>query len=270
MDEINQEDVQVLVAALAKRMRSHSVKNVLGTLSSIMKTARAWGYSAGRWRLEDLILPRDHEPRRDRSFTVDEVSRILLRAAQPWKALFALAAFAALRGGEILGLTVDDIDLMGGVVHVRRSVSPSRALQSPKTRGSDRTIPMAPPLQAIIEEHLRNTWTPNPSGLLFATRTGRLLSHTKVLEKRLWPLLEALKIERRGLHSFRHTATSLLIEASVPLPVVREIVGHASVATTLGIYAHVVRAEHRDAMEKLGQILLPDVTGFEGKPLQVN
>ena len=77
----------------------------------------------------------------------------------------------------------------------------------------------------------------------------------------------ALGIEQRGLHSFRHTTTSILIEAGVPLPQVREIVGHASVSTTLGIYGHVLTPAHREAMSKVGQILLPDVTEFGGNSL---
>jgi hypothetical protein len=58
-----------------------------------------------------------------------------------------------------------------------------------------------------------------------------------------------------------------LIEAGVPLPLVREIVGHASVSTTLGIYGHVLRPEHREALAKVGQILLQSCYRLRRGPL---
>lgn len=270
LDQIGQEDVQQLVTRLSARMNAHSIKNVLGTLGSITKTAKSWGYSTGRWHMDDLVLPRSGV-KRERPFLVDEVRAVLLRAAQPWKAIYALGAFGALRGQEIRGLLAKDLDFKNGALRVRQSVSSTskRSIQSVKSTRSDRTIPMAPPLQAILEEHMRTTWRENDLGLVFCTKAGRPVSHTKILERHLWPLLDAIGAERRGLHSFRHTATSILIEAGVPLPLVREIVGHASVSTTLGIYGHVLRPEHREAMAKVAAILLPVVTGFEGKPLQV-
>lgn len=273
LDQIGQEDVQMLVTSLSKRMNSHSIKNVLGTLGSITRTARSWDYSVGRWHLDDLVLPRAGV-KRERHFEIAEVCEVLLRAAQPWRAVFALGAFGALRGQEIRGLLAKDLNVKDGTLRVRQSVSStsSRSIQSTKGTRSDRTIPMAPPLQAILEEHMRTTWRDNPLGLVFCTAAGRPLSHTKILEDHLWPLLDACKIKRRGLHSFRHTATSILIDAGVPLPLVREIVGHASVSTTLGIYGHVVRPEHREAMAKVAealQFVFPVVTNFGGKLVTV-
>lgn len=270
LDQIGQEEVQCFVTRLASRMNSHSIKNVLGTLGSITKTAKSWDYSVGRWHLDDLVLPRS-EVKRERHFEIAEVRAVLLRAAQPWKAIYALGAFGALRGQEIRGLLAKDLNFKDGTLRVRQSVSSTskRSIQTTKGTRSDRTIPMAPPLQAILEEHMRTTWRENKLGLVFCTKAGRPLSHTKILEDHLWPLLDALKIERRGLHSFRHTATSILIDSGVPLPLVREIVGHASVTTTLGIYGHVVRPEHREAMQKVADVLLPVVTEFGGNSLMV-
>jgi integrase len=40
-----------------------------------------------------------------------------------------------------------------------------------------------------------------------------------------------------GLHTLRHTAASVMLENGVPLKIVSEILGHASVAITGDIYA---------------------------------
>lgn len=265
LDRICQEDVQRF--AIGLRMQPHSVRNVLGTLNSICKTARTWGYSVGRWSLADVALPKQ-PPRKERPFEVAEVRAILLRAAQPWRSIYALAVLAALRGGEVLALGVDD--LRGDEMRVHQSLGPNRELQDVKTSRSNRTVPICQPLREILDDHLQTTWRRNDAGLLFCTRDGRPLSHTKILERHLWPLLDELGIERRGLHAFRHSAASVLIASGAPLTVVQRILGHASTATTLGIYGHVLGDDARSAVSKLGQILLADVCNAGVKPLQVN
>ena len=46
-----------------------------------------------------------------------------------------------------------------------------------------------------------------------------------------------------NLHMFRHTFATRQIHAGVPIPVVSQLLGHANIATTLNIYAHVLE-EH--------------------------
>lgn len=254
MDAIGTFEVQRLVTTLAQRMKSKSIANVIGTLGKVNAAAKAWGLTPSPWHRDDLLIPKDKTPKTSRAFTVAEVRAILQAARQPWAPVFALAALAALRGGEILGLHWADVDLEAEQVRILWAVGPRRTLQSVKSTKSERTVPLVPVLVDILRDYRERYWTPNPEGLLFATKTRRPLSHTKVLEDRLWPLLEALKIEQRGLHAFRHTAASLLIEEGVPLPLVQQIMGHEDLKTTLGIYAHVIRPEHRAAMQKLSDL----------------
>ena len=129
---------------------------------------------------------------------------------------------------------------------------------------------VVPQLARILKEHLATTYRENPLGLVFSTQAGRPVSQGYILDGKLYPLLDKMKIPRHGFHAFRHTATSLLIEEGVPIPLVQAIVGHANPETTLGIYAHVIRPEHREAMQKLSNTLCPVVTSSEVKLLRVN
>jgi integrase len=56
-------------------------------------------------------------------------------------------------------------------------------------------------------------------------------------------------------HDLRHTAATLLIAAGVPAKVVSEMLGHADVATTLRIYAHVLPNMQRDAATVMERVL---------------
>ena len=58
-----------------------------------------------------------------------------------------------------------------------------------------------------------------------------------------------------SLHDLRHTHASLLIRAGVPMKVVQERLGHASILTTMDLYAHMMPGMQQDAAQKLGEAL---------------
>ncbi|HET7206536.1 MAG TPA: tyrosine-type recombinase/integrase [Terriglobales bacterium] len=62
-----------------------------------------------------------------------------------------------------------------------------------------------------------------------------------------------MKIERTGLHAFRHAVASELLEESVPLTVVQRQMRHCDARTTLQKYGHVVGDAQRRAVNTLAQ-----------------
>ncbi|QXU55230.1 tyrosine-type recombinase/integrase [Rhodococcus sp. LW-XY12] len=57
------------------------------------------------------------------------------------------------------------------------------------------------------------------------------------------------------LHGLRHTHASLLLAAGVPVKVVSERLGHASVSVTMDVYAHVMPGAQRSAAERFASLL---------------
>jgi integrase len=53
------------------------------------------------------------------------------------------------------------------------------------------------------------------------------------------------------LYDLRHTCATLLLVAGVPLKVVSERLGHASITQTADTYSHVLRTMQRAAVDKL-------------------
>jgi integrase len=70
--------------------------------------------------------------------------------------------------------------------------------------------------------------------------------------------LDALKVPRCGLHAFRHTHSSLLVEGGAPVSVAQAQLRHSDPRVTLGIYSHVIGDSQRGAVEKLAAILRPN------------
>jgi len=172
----------------------------LCTLSAILSTARDWGYICEQVNISKLRLPPRGERYEARHFTVDQLQRILALAEEPWHTLFCILTMDGLRAGQVLGLQWDDIDLGRGLLHVRRAAWYGQ-IQTAKSRASETVLPI-PQLFVTALRNYRELWTPNPQGFLFATRNGRPPSSNKVVEYRLWTILDALGIPRCGLHAF--------------------------------------------------------------------
>jgi integrase len=249
LTEINTKTVQDFVAYLASGKRSRkTVENVLLTLSSILRVARAWDYACGNFTLADITMPREGVRQEQRCFTDEEMGRIIAAAPEPFGTILVLTSVLGLRIGEVLALRVSDVDFTKKIIRVRQSVdAATRTVQGVKSQASSADLPMPSQLQTRLRKHLLAH--AGKSELLFSNRRGRPFSANKLREKQLHPLLVKLGIPRGGFHSMRHgAASSLLADGATPAVVQRQL-RHSDPRITLGIYGHVVGNQQRDAVE---------------------
>jgi integrase len=68
-------------------------------------------------------------------------------------------------------------------------------------------------------------------------------------------LIAAARVKTITIHGLRHTSATLLLSAGVPPTVVQQRLGHKRIEMTLGIYAHVLPGQQRDAATRLGSLL---------------
>ena len=64
-----------------------------------------------------------------------------------------------------------------------------------------------------------------------------------------------MDLPRIRLHDMRHTHATLLLKAGVPIKVVSERLGHASVAFTMQVYQHVLPGMQEESAARLDQLL---------------
>lgn len=262
LDQFGVENQQRFISRMPERATKKAVSrktvlNVIGTLSTILTTARNWGYNCEQIDISRLRLPPRGTPYEAPHFTVEQARQILAIAEEPWRTMFCLFTLDGLRAGEALGLQWGDIDLERRLLHIRRTAWNGKT-QTAKTRESETTLPI-PEALALVLETYHAQWKPNPQGFLFVTRNGRPPSSNKVVEYRLWPILDALGIKRCGVHAFRHTHTALLLDSGATPKVVQRQLRHADARTTLQIYGHVVGDAQRAAVEKVASIVLQTV-----------
>jgi integrase len=196
LSDMSTQALQVLVADWSRQKSAKTVRNLVATLRSLWKTARAWGY-VDHDPFVGLVLPKS-QPVQARHFALDEVQRILAAAEEPYRTFFWLAAETGMRAGELCGLTWDDVG--DGFVRVRQSVWRGKS-QSPKTANAVRTFAISPELTKHLAQR-------RGIGFVFVNGAGKPLDAGLVVKRKLHPLLDKLGIKRAGLHAFRHTNAS--------------------------------------------------------------
>lgn len=249
LNELGVENQQTFVTRLSGTVSRKMLLNVLGTLSSMLRTAGNWGYTCESINFRKVALPEKAITKDAACFTADNMAAIINMAAGQYRVMFAIAAMTGLRVGEILALQKADFDLERNLLTVRRSVWRG-ALSTPKTSTSQAILPMPDALARIVKGYvatLKTDW-------LFLNSRGKFFIAENVVRQALAPILDKLKIPRCGFHAFRHAHSTMLLDIANPKQH-QEQMRHADPRVTIGVYSHVAAQARREVVEKLAAIL---------------
>ena len=67
------------------------------------------------------------------------------------------------------------------------------------------------------------------------------------------------EVKRAGMHAFRHCHASLLMDVGANPTVTKDQMRHSDARITLGVYGHVIGDSQRDAVDKVGELLRPEL-----------
>ncbi|MFD1170509.1 site-specific integrase [Oceanobacillus caeni] len=183
--------------------------------------------------------------------------------------VFTTLAYTGLRIGELLALKWTDFDEDRGSLRVTKTLyNPSNNIEkyqllTPKTTGSIRTIRIDERLIKMLKRHsVKQKEIKLQRGVMYADNQfifARNDGHPqlrKVVETRLKRLLKKAGIVKNITpHSFRHTHTSLLIEAGVGVKEIQQRLGHTDINTTMNIYAHMTANMEEKASQQFSQLM---------------
>jgi integrase len=168
-----------------------------------------------------------------------EAVRAALLPAQ-LQTLVTLATGTGMRQGECFGLTVDRVRFLGRVVTVDRQLVtvPGHApsLGPPKTRASNRTIPLPQVVVDALAAHLA-AFPAGPDGLVF-TLSGKPITRSVFGHKWRAAVAASELPDGTGFHALRHYYASLLIRHGESVKTVQARLGHTSAVETLDTYSH--------------------------------
>jgi integrase len=238
------------------------VRNILSTMSAMWDVAMGWKYVTHN-PFTGLILPicdrSDAEP-----YSYQEVIRIIETANEPFQTFLRILAESGMRPAEVCALDAKYVHLEDCVISVRQSESLGFIVR-PKTDTAYRDFAISEQLT----EHLRKFIGERRDGLLFTSGTGRPWRESKVVEKRLNPVLRKLGIKQRGLKGFRHFNATIMDSKNIPVKTRQTRLGHDDPRMTLGMrnktgYTHMIGEDDRRVAAMFGdmfhEVLCPDAS----------
>jgi len=165
--------------------------------------------------------------------------------------LLGMLLDTGIRIGEALGMRHEDIDIGGCLVHVvpRDNANGARA-----KGGRGRGIPASAPLMRLYADYLNREYRAIDSDYVFvnlwAAPVGRPLTYPAAYD--LVTRLRAVTGIAFSPHWFRHTYATWLLRRGAGMETVKELLGHASVATTIDAYGHLTVEDARAVLAEAG------------------
>lgn len=152
------------------------------------------------------------------------------------KPILICALQTGMRKGEIFSLRWENINFDYGFIELLETKS-----------GKARKIPISETLNKVFQE------LPKISDYVFINdTTGEPFVD---IHKSFTTILEKAKIKNFRFHDLRHTVATRLVEKGIDLIVVKEILGHSKIETTMR-YAHAVPQRKLDAIAVLNDYSL--------------
>lgn len=191
--------------------------------------------------LSDVILPKSIKTEKQLLTPTQQqkLCKYLISNLNPTSLCVLLSFYTGLRVGEVCGLMWSDIDFDKSILTVRRTVQRIHTkgygtklnINTPKSRSSRRSIPVP----AFIMEILRKFRSNSNHYILSNSVT---VTEPRTLQNRFKSILKKVDLPSVCYHSLRHIFATNCLQIGFDIKTLSEILGHASVETTLNRYVH--------------------------------
>jgi integrase len=170
-----------------------------------------------------------------------------------------LGAVLGLRWGEVAGLRVGDLDILGGQVSVTGQLGRDRVRSAPKSTAGLRTLAAPRWLLDMLAAHLavRGLSAADADALVFVNRSGGPLNYTAWRRIRWAPAATKAGLSGLRFHDLRSVAASAMVAEGVDVKTAQKRLGHANPALTLAIYARATADADRRAADAVGERFRP-------------
>jgi len=208
------------------------------------------------------VKPAHDEPKEKGVLTPAEVGKLIAVEVDDPRARLCvfLGALCGFRRGEVRGLQWGDVDLDGGVIHVRHNYIDLDGVKAPKA-GSARTVP----IPSVVHDAFKAVYAIAPykdadDFVVFHVSKRNVPVGETFIQNRFEAMLEAIGIKEKErkernltFHGLRHSFVTIGRLSGLPDLVIQALAGHKS-AAMMERYSHAAQVidfnEARAKIEK--------------------
>lgn len=284
------------IAILESGGSMDSVTKADQTLSCVFENAianRAINYNPCNGVVAELKRVLRYTRERKHSLTIAEQNAFLNYISgsnkhSHWYPFFKFMLGTGCRIGEALGLTWDNCDFENGVISIDHAIRYYKLgdsndygleITKPKTSAGVRIIPMLDAVRELLLAErdkqsrmlLKDVVVDGMTGFVWRTTRGTL-PIPGTINAALYTIQKDYNLEEESIakrdgreplylpkfsvHVLRHTFCTRLCENESNVKVIQEVMGHASIVTTMNIYNEATMDAKRESFEKLnGKII---------------
>ena len=216
-------------AEIADGKSSSTANDRIKIVRMAFTTARRQGYITHNPAEAVEMLPEDSESAKQ-PFDLDQVKALLRSADGDWRGAIMVALYTGARLRDAVNMRWESVDLQSKWISFRVSKTKQRLTLPMHDALHDFLLGLAAPDsgKAFLFPSLAGKGTGGKSGLsmAFARIMERAKVRGEVVRKRAGE--KGRSVNSLSFHSFRHTLTSIMANAGIPVEVRQKFTGHAS------------------------------------------
>ena len=166
-------------------------------------------------------------------------------------AAFMTMYYTGVREGELLALTLSDIDFENDTIRINKSyqrLNGEDLITTPKTPKSKRIITIPESLKNCLKEYTSKLYNLQPD--------DRIFPHTKYfLAHEMEYGCKKSGVKKIRIHDLRHSHAAALIEMNVAPKLLQERLGHERIQTTLDTYGHLYPNKQAEVAKQLDEFM---------------
>lgn len=260
--------LQQYFSSLAGEVSYPVIAKIRDALSSILRAAVDME-CLSKNPMEGLRLPVDKGPRRAKpTITPEQFEKLAQMIAEPYATMLSVAVWTGLRVSELIGLKwrcIHDDSITIEERYCRGDWS------APKTPASAATIGVSPEVIARIlrlktltagvragsaTRKYKVVKRDDPDALVFqGLKDGRQMNDQNVLKRHIQPSAEKVGLPFVNWRCLRTSHATWLVQAGADPKSVQGQMRHSRISTTMDIYAQIVPASQRRAVQQLSEFV---------------
>jgi integrase len=238
IDQISNLDIENFKAQkLKKGLANKSINNFLIVLSKCLKMAKEWEIIQNIPRIKLLKV----QPQKFDFLTKEESQLLLDNSDGLMKDMIQVALKTGLRFGELIALDWSDVDFKNNLITVRNSISMGRLGGTKNNK--IRYIPLLDEVSRLLFAKSKK------NGFVFSKNNNEPFGPVQCL-RWLHRVCKKAGMRKIGWHTLRHTFASHLAQNGVSIMLIKELLGHSDIRTSLR-YSHLTPLATREAIKVL-------------------